>query len=82
MLLFIAMISDPLFYTFTHLQGIPVILVVTGVSMMVLDLKHLTMKYRIELQYVKQLSMSTFSDHMFVVHIDPVSLSLSILSLL
>ena len=45
---------------------------------MILDPKHLTMKYRIELQYVKQLSMSTFSDHMFIVHIDPVSLILSL----
>jgi hypothetical protein len=53
-----------------------VILVITGVSLMILDPKHLAMKYRIELQYVKQLSMSTFSDHMFIVHIDPVSLTL------
>ena len=67
-----------IFYFVTHLQGIPVILVITGVSLMVLDPKHLTMKYRIELQYVKQLSMSTFSDQIFVVHIDPVSLSQSV----
>ena len=63
-------------YSPIYIQGIPVILVVTGVSMMVLDPKNLTIKYRIELQYIKQLSLSTHSDHIFVVHIDPVSLSL------
>ena len=62
--------------TLSPIQGIPVILVITGVSLMILDPKHLTLKYRIELQYVKQLSMSSFSDQIFVVHIDPVSLTL------
>ena len=64
--------------SYAHLQSIPVILVVTGVSLMVLDPKNLSLKYRIELQHVKQLSMSTYSDHIIVVHIDPVSQSLSL----
>lgn len=47
-------------------------LVVTGVSIMLLDSKSLSLKYRVELKHVDQVSVSAFSDHLFVVHINPV----------
>ncbi len=48
-------------------------LVVTGTSFMVLDPKTMTLKYRVELQYLRQVSLSTYSDRILVLHIDPVS---------
>ena len=48
------------------------VLVVTGNSFMLLDPKSLSLKYRVELQHVKQISLSSFSDHIFVLHLDPV----------
>jgi myosin-1 len=52
-------------------KGVPIILVVTGVSVMVLDPKSLSLKYRVELKHLDQVSVSSFSDHMFVLHINP-----------
>lgn len=49
------------------------VLVVTGNSLLLLDPKSLAMKYRVELQHIKQISLSCFSDQIFVVHLDPVS---------
>ena len=49
------------------------VLVVTGTSFMVLDPKTLALKYRVELKDLQQISLSTFSDHIFVMHINPVS---------
>ena len=56
-------------------QGVPIVLVVTGVSVMILDAKSLSLKYRVELNHLDQISVSSFSDHMFVLHINPVSLA-------
>ncbi len=54
------------------MQGTGMVLVVTGNSFMLLDPKNLSLKYRVELQHVKQVSLSSFSDHIFVIHIDQV----------
>ena len=40
---------------------------------MVLDTKTLALKYRVELSYLDQISLSSYSDHIFVMHINPVS---------
>lgn len=48
------------------------VLVVTGNSFMLLEPKTLSMKYRVELQHIKQISLSCYSDQIFVIHIDPV----------
>ena len=48
-------------------------LVVTGVSFMILDPKSLALKYRVELKHLDQISVSSFSDHIFVLHLNPVS---------
>lgn len=48
------------------------VLVITGNSFMLLEAKTLNMKYRVELQHIKQISLSNYSDHIFVIHIDPV----------
>ena len=48
-------------------------LVVTGVSFMILDPKSLALKYRVELKHLDQISVSSFSDYIFVLHLSPVS---------
>ncbi|XP_064396795.1 unconventional myosin-Ia-like isoform X1 [Halichondria panicea] len=53
------------------MKGVPAMLVVTGTSFMVLDPKTMTLKYRVELQYLRQVSLSTYSDRILVLHIDP-----------
>lgn len=50
------------------------VLVVTGNSFMLLETKTLVMKYRVELQHVKEISLSSYSDPIFIIHIDPVSI--------
>jgi len=54
-------------------KGVPMVLVVTGTSFMVLDPKTLALKYRVELKDLKQISLSNFSDNIFIMHINPVS---------
>jgi len=48
------------------------VMVVTGNSFMLLEAKNLGMKYRVELAHIKQVSMSSYSDQIFVLHIDSV----------
>ena len=62
-------------HTHTHhlSKGVPMVLVVTGTSFMVLDPKTLALKYRVELKDLKQISLSNFSDNIFIMHINPVS---------
>lgn len=48
-----------------------VVLVVTGVSVMLLDSKSLSLKYQVELKHLDQISVSSFSDHIFIMHINP-----------
>ena len=48
------------------------VLVVTGNSFMLLDPKSLAMKYRVDLQHIKHISLSSYGDQIFVIHIDPV----------
>ena len=55
-------------------QETTVVLVVTGVSVMLLDSKSLSLKYQVELKHLDQISVSSFSDHIFIMHINPVSL--------
>jgi myosin-1 len=52
-------------------KGVPIVLVVTGMSIMILDPKSLVLKYRIDLRHVNQVSVSSFSDHLLVLHINP-----------
>ena len=40
---------------------------------MILDQKSLSLKYRVELRHLQQVSLSSFSDSFFVIHINPVS---------
>ncbi len=54
-------------------QGVPAVLIVTGTSFMVLDPKSMALKYRVELQYLNQISLSCFGDRLMVMHINPVS---------
>ncbi len=49
------------------------VMVVTGNSFMLLDPKNLSMKYRVDLSHLKHVSMSSYGDHLFVLHIDSVS---------
>ena len=55
------------------MQSIAMVLVVTGNSFMLLDSKSLSMKYRVELQHIKQISLSSYSDQIFIIHLEPVS---------
>ena len=65
--------DDP--FSHVNSQGVPVVLVVTGISFMILDPKSLSLKYRVELKHLEQISVSSFNDHIFILHINPVSLS-------
>lgn len=51
-------------------KSTPVILVVTGTSFLVLDPKTLLLKYQVNLDHLQQISLSSFSDHLFVMHIN------------
>ena len=48
------------------------VMVVTGNSFMLLEAKNMGMKYRVELAHIKHVSMSSYSDQIFVLHIDSV----------
>ncbi len=62
-------------HTHSHneIKGVPEVLVVTGTSFMVLDPKSLALKYRVELADLQQISLSSYADNIFVMHINPVS---------
>ena len=48
------------------------VMVVTGNSFMLLEANNMGMKYRVELAHIKHVSMSSYSDQIFVPHIDSV----------
>ena len=47
-------------------------------SIMILDPKSLALKYRIDLRNIDQVSVSSFSDNLLVLHINPVSTTLTL----
>ena len=49
------------------------VLVVTGLSLLLLEPHSLALKYRVELADLQGISLSRFSDAIFIVHINPVS---------
>ena len=49
------------------------VLAVTGNSFMVLDPKSYALKYRVDLTNLEQISLSPYSDALFVMHVKPVS---------
>ena len=55
------------------LQGVQIVLVVTGTSAMILDPKSLSLKYRIDMKHINKVSLSSYGDHLLVLHINPVS---------
>ena len=52
------------------------VLAVTGNSFMVLDPKSYALKYRVDLSNLEQISLSPYSDAIFVMHVKPVSIAL------
>lgn len=52
------------------------VLAITGNSFMLLDPKSYALKYRVDLNNLEQMSLSPFSDSIFVMHIKPVSVAL------
>ena len=51
------------------------VLAVTGNSFMVLDPKSYALKYRVDLSNLEQISLSPYSDAIFVMHVKPVSIA-------
>ena len=52
-------------------KKVPMVLAITGNSFMLLDPKSYALKYRVDLNNLEQMSLSPFSDSIFVMHIKP-----------
>ena len=57
------------------MQKVPMVLAITGNSFMLLDQKSYALKYRVDLNNLEQISLSPFSDSIFVMHVKPVSVA-------
>eukprot|EP00731_Ephydatia_muelleri_P013412 Em0007g722a len=56
-------------------KKVPMVLAVTGNSFMLLDQKSYALKYRVDLNNLEQISLSPFSDSIFVMHVKPSRLA-------